>query len=146
MRCFFCSLWIRWGWMRLWISVKQAIDYVICHTRVHIAPATRGITVLMSAESTPSVNIARCLLNLVVTLPADPVPSHRCLSNAGWIPVLTFFPLCYLILIFTYLKLCPATVTHNFNWVKITHICLILDKKLANCFVWTLISFPITLI
>ena len=24
--------------------------------------------------------------------------------------------------------LCPATATHNFKWVKTTHICLICDQ------------------
>ena len=31
--------------------------------------------------------------------------------------------------IFTYLKLCLATATHNFKWVKITHICQYIETK-----------------
>ena len=31
-------------------------------------------------------------------------------------------------LIFTNLKLCLATATHSFKWVKIAHICLIWDE------------------
>ena len=31
-------------------------------------------------------------------------------------------------LIFVHLKLCLATATHNFKWLKITHICLIWHK------------------
>ena len=34
--------------------------------------------------------------------------------------------------IFTHLKLCLATAIHNFNWVKITHICLVLVISFAN--------------
>ena len=34
--------------------------------------------------------------------------------------------------IFTNLKLCLATASHNFKWVKIAHICLIWDQTLAN--------------
>ena len=34
--------------------------------------------------------------------------------------------------IFTHFKLCLATATHNFKWVKITHICLIGDRTFAN--------------
>ena len=37
-----------------------------------------------------------------------------------------------IIWIFTHLKLCLATATHNFKWVEITHICLISDQTLAN--------------
>ena len=37
-----------------------------------------------------------------------------------------------LIIFFTYLKLCLATATHNFKWLKITHICLIWDKSFAH--------------
>ena len=36
---------------------------------------------------------------------------------------LTLIPLSYLIKIFTHLKLCIATATHNFKWLKITHVC-----------------------
>ena len=39
--------------------------------------------------------------------------------------VLTFYLLRYLILISTHLKLCLATTSHNFRFVKITLICLI---------------------
>ena len=37
-----------------------------------------------------------------------------------------------IILILTQLLLCLATATHNINWVKITHICLICDQIFAN--------------
>ena len=33
---------------------------------------------------------------------------------------------------FTHLKLGVATATHNFKWVKITHICVIWDQQFAN--------------
>ena len=33
---------------------------------------------------------------------------------------------------FTHLKLCPASATHNFKWVKITHSCLVSDQTHAN--------------
>ena len=36
-------------------------------------------------------------------------------------------PKSYIIYIFTNLKLCLATATHNFKWVNITHICWIWD-------------------
>ena len=49
-------------------------------------------------------------------------------------------------LIFIHLKLCLATASHNFKWVKITHICLIWDETFANLDVYTLISVPITVI
>ena len=42
--------------------------------------------------------------------------------------ILILGALSYLIEIFTQLKLCLATTTQNFNWVKITHICLILNQ------------------
>ena len=48
--------------------------------------------------------------------------------------------------IFTHLKLCVATATHNFKWAKITHICLFWDQQFANLDVEALISFPITAI
>ena len=32
----------------------------------------------------------------------------------------------------TNLKLCIATATHNFKWVKITDMCLIWDQPFAN--------------
>ena len=32
----------------------------------------------------------------------------------------------------THLKLCLATATHNFKWVKITYICLICNDAFAN--------------
>ena len=38
----------------------------------------------------------------------------------------------YTIQIFTHLKLCLATATHNFKWMKITDICLIWDQTFAN--------------
>ena len=34
-------------------------------------------------------------------------------------------PLSYIISIFTHLKLCLSTATHNFKWVKILDICFI---------------------
>ena len=35
---------------------------------------------------------------------------------------------------FLNLKLCLASATHNFKWVKIAHICLIWDQTLfINC-------------
>ena len=52
----------------------------------------------------------------------------------------------YPIQIFTHLKLCVATVTSNFKWVKINDIYLIWNKKLANFEVQTLILFPKTVI
>ena len=42
---------------------------------------------------------------------------------------LTLYLLSYLILIFTHLKLLFADATNNFKWVKMTHICVILDQK-----------------
>ena len=45
---------------------------------------------------------------------------------------LTFFQLIYLILIFTHLKLCLATATHNFKWMKVTQSGLIWDQTFAN--------------
>ena len=39
--------------------------------------------------------------------------------------------------IFTHLKLCLATATHNFKWVEITHNCLIWNKTFTNLDVWT---------
>ena len=38
----------------------------------------------------------------------------------------------YSIKIFTHYKLCIATATHNFKWVKITHICVIWNLSFAN--------------
>ena len=39
--------------------------------------------------------------------------------------------------IFTHLKLCVATATHNFKWVKkINQICLIWDQN--TCKLWSL--------
>ena len=46
--------------------------------------------------------------------------------------VLTLEALNQIIRIFTLLQLCLATTTHNFKWVKITHICLIWDQRFAN--------------
>ena len=37
--------------------------------------------------------------------------------------------------IFTHLKFCLATATHNFKCVKIMHICLIWDQTFANIIV-----------
>ena len=34
-------------------------------------------------------------------------------------------------LIFTHLKMCLITMSHNFKWVKISPICLIRDQTLA---------------
>ena len=56
---------------------------------------------------------------------------------------LTLSLLRYLTQIFTHLKLCLATATHNFKWVKKIHICLIWDQTFENPDVKTLISFPI---
>ena len=47
----------------------------------------------------------------------------------------------YLISIFTHLKLCLASATHNFKWVKITHVCLIWDITKWNPHVKTLFYF-----
>ena len=55
--------------------------------------------------------------------------------------ILTIYPLCSLIEIFTHLKLCLATATHNFKWVKIINICLIWDKTFANLDVYTHFCF-----
>ena len=38
---------------------------------------------------------------------------------------------------FTHLKLCLATTTHNLKWVKINDICLIWAQIFANLDVWT---------
>ena len=46
--------------------------------------------------------------------------------------VLTLILLRQCILIFTHLKLCLATATHNFKWVKITHIVFSWDQTFAN--------------
>ena len=48
---------------------------------------------------------------------------------------LSIYSLSYLFLIFTHLNFCLATATHNFKWVKIIQISIILDQN---------ISFPIT--
>ena len=45
--------------------------------------------------------------------------------------------------IFTHLKLCVATATHNFKWVKIIHICLIWDLTFANIDVLKVIYHPL---
>ena len=50
------------------------------------------------------------------------------------------------ILIFMHLKLCLATATHNFKWLKITHISLIIAQIFANVDVLTHISFAKTVI
>ena len=42
------------------------------------------------------------------------------------------YPAELIYLIFTHLKLCLATAIHNFKWVKISHICLILDQIFGN--------------
>ena len=34
--------------------------------------------------------------------------------------------------IFTHLKFCLATATHNFKWVKITNICIIWDQTFKH--------------
>ena len=41
-------------------------------------------------------------------------------------------PFCQIWKFFTHLKLCIATATHNFKWVRITHICLIWDRAFAS--------------
>ena len=38
----------------------------------------------------------------------------------------------YPIKLFSHLKLCLATATHNFEWVKIIHIRLICDKTFPD--------------
>ena len=38
---------------------------------------------------------------------------------------------------FTHLKLCFATATHNFKWVKMTDICLMWDQQFADFYVST---------
>ena len=48
-------------------------------------------------------------------------------------------PLGYLNTFFTHLKLCLVIATHNFQWVKTSHICLIWDKTFASLDVKTLI-------
>ena len=48
--------------------------------------------------------------------------------------------------IFTHLKLCLATATHNFKWVKITQIGLVWDQTLVNLDVYSPILFPVILI
>ena len=45
---------------------------------------------------------------------------------------------CYLIY---HLKLCLATATHNFKWMKTTHICVIWDQTFTNFDVKIFISF-----
>ena len=55
------------------------------------------------------------------------------------------FPL-YQIWISTHLKLCLATATHNFKWVKITNIWFIWDQTFANVDVQTPILLPISVI
>ena len=45
------------------------------------------------------------------------------------------FPLNDLIYIVTHLKLCSATASHNFQWVKITHICLIWNQIFVKRYV-----------
>ena len=47
---------------------------------------------------------------------------------------------------FIHLKLCLANATHNFKWLKITHICLIWAQIFANLDVQTHIFFPIKVI
>ena len=42
------------------------------------------------------------------------------------------FPAETIIKIFTHLKLCLAAASHNFKWLKITHICLISEQTFAN--------------
>ena len=45
------------------------------------------------------------------------------------------------------MKLCVATATHNFKWVKITHICSFWDKTFANLDFWmSLVLFPVAMI
>ena len=38
-------------------------------------------------------------------------------------------------LIFSHLKLCLATATHNFKWVEITHSCLIWEQIFTNLYI-----------
>ena len=38
---------------------------------------------------------------------------------------------------FTHLKLCLATASHNFKWMKITDNCLTYDQAIANLDVQT---------
>ena len=42
------------------------------------------------------------------------------------------YRLSYLFKISAHLKLCTATTTQNFKWVKIIHICLIWEETFAN--------------
>ena len=44
------------------------------------------------------------------------------------------------------LRLCLATAIHNLKWLKITHICLNLIKKNTNLDIYTIISFPTTVV
>ena len=56
---------------------------------------------------------------------------------------LNILSLSYFILLTTHLELSLATATHNFKWVKITHICFMWDQTFVNLDVYTHISFPI---
>ena len=47
----------------------------------------------------------------------DDYPVKRCQASS------------YLIVIYTHLNLCVATLNYNFKWVKIAHICLIWDQS-----------------
>ena len=50
----------------------------------------------------------------------NPTDTGRCPNTA-----FTHKPLNLIILFFAHLKLYLATATHNFKWVKITHMCLL---------------------
>ena len=45
---------------------------------------------------------------------------------------ISLYPATLIYLIFNHLKLCLATATHNFKWMKITDICLIWVQIFAN--------------
>ena len=47
---------------------------------------------------------------------------------------------------FNQLKLCLATATHNFYWVKITHSRWIWSRPFTNFDIYTVILSPITVI
>ena len=56
------------------------------------------------------------------------------------------YPAQFKIEILTHLKLCLATATHNFKWVKIIHIYLLWNETFANFDVLTHILFTINAI
>ena len=66
------------------------------------------------------------ILNIINSLENRPRWIHSDESS------MSLSPPSNLIYFFTHLKLCFATATHNFKWVKISHICLIWDQKFLN--------------